>query len=140
MCILYIPHHFTRSTSNRMKRKSDFQSLTFCAWQVVQKNCRTFNRAIRNLAIKELFGYCQTGLVQALCVFLIISQGTDLINDPLRFAKFQELIAVQTGVSAAQQKLMFKYEEFRPDPMAPASSYPNTSVSGESQRERKTSF
>ena len=45
------------------------------------------------------------------------------------FAKFQELIAVQTGVSAAQQKLMFKYEEFRPDPMAPASSYPNTSVS-----------
>ncbi|KAK2571078.1 Serine/threonine-protein kinase TBK1 [Acropora cervicornis] len=25
-----------------------------------------------------------------------------------------------------QQMLMFKYEEFRPDPMAPASSYPNT--------------
>ncbi|XP_029201599.2 serine/threonine-protein kinase TBK1-like isoform X1 [Acropora millepora] len=42
------------------------------------------------------------------------------------FAKFQELIAVQTGVSARQQMLMFKYEEFRPDPMAPASSYPNT--------------
>ena len=62
------------------------------------------------------------------------------MNNPLRFAKFQELIAVQTGVSAAQQKLMFKYEEFRPDPMAPASLYPNTSVSGESQRERKTSF
>ena len=36
---------------------------------------------------------------------------------------------MQTGVSAAQQKLMFKYEEFRPDPMAPASSYPDTSVS-----------
>ena len=45
-----------------------------------------------------------------------------------RFAKFQELIAVQTGVSARQQMLMFKYEEFKPDPMAPASSYPNTSV------------
>lgn len=43
------------------------------------------------------------------------------------FAKFQELIAVQTGVSAAQQKLMFKYEEFTPEPMAPVSSYPNTS-------------
>ncbi|KAL9959562.1 hypothetical protein ACROYT_G032893 [Oculina patagonica] len=43
------------------------------------------------------------------------------------FAKFQELIAVQTGVSAAQQKLFFKYDEFRPDPMAPSSSYPNTS-------------
>lgn len=43
------------------------------------------------------------------------------------FAKFQELIAVQTGVSARQQMLMFKYEEFKPDPMAPASSYPNTS-------------
>ena len=24
--------------------------------------------------------------------------------------------------------LMFKYEEFKPDPMAPASSYPNTTV------------
>ncbi|XP_073228812.1 serine/threonine-protein kinase TBK1-like [Porites lutea] len=43
------------------------------------------------------------------------------------FAKFQELIAVQTGVSAAQQKPMFKYEEFKPEPMAPASSYPDTS-------------
>lgn len=43
------------------------------------------------------------------------------------FAKFQELIAVQTGVSAAQQKLFFNYEEFKPDPMAPASTYPNTS-------------
>lgn len=46
-----------------------------------------------------------------------------------RFAKFQELIAVQTGVSAAQQKLFFKYDEFKPDPMAPSSSYPITSVS-----------
>lgn len=46
-----------------------------------------------------------------------------------RFAKFQELIAVQTGVSAAQQKLFFKYDEFKPDPMAPSSSYPMTSVS-----------
>ena len=36
---------------------------------------------------------------------------------------------MQTGVSAAQQKLFFKYDEFRPDPMAPSSSYPNTSVS-----------
>ncbi|XP_027051194.1 serine/threonine-protein kinase TBK1-like [Pocillopora damicornis] len=43
------------------------------------------------------------------------------------FAKFQELIAVQTGVSAAQQKLFFKYDEFKPDPMAPSSSYPKTS-------------
>ncbi|XP_020631400.1 serine/threonine-protein kinase TBK1-like isoform X3 [Orbicella faveolata] len=43
------------------------------------------------------------------------------------FAKFQELIAVQTGVSAAQQKLFFKYDEFKPDPMAPSSSYPITS-------------
>ena len=57
-----------------------------------------------------------------------------------RFAKFQELIAVQTGVSAAQQKLMFKYEEFRPDPMAPASSYPNTSVSREKSVRTKDYF
>ena len=48
---------------------------------------------------------------------------------PYSFAKFQELIAVQTGVSAAQQKLFFKYDEFKPDPMAPSSSYPKTSVS-----------
>lgn len=54
-----------------------------------------------------------------------------------RFAKFQELIAVQTGVSAAQQKLMFKYEEFTPEPMAPVSSYPNTSVSKGSRSEHK---
>lgn len=43
------------------------------------------------------------------------------------FAKLQDLIAVHTGVSAAQQRFYFKYDEFKPNPMAPASTYPNTS-------------
>ena len=51
-----------------------------------------------------------------------------LIFSNHRLGKFQELIAVQTGVSAAQQKLYFKYEEFKPNTMAPAKEYPKTSV------------
>ena len=62
------------------------------------------------------------------------SKGPSTNNDwfcvnVARFAKLQDLIAVQTGVSAAQQRFFYKYNEFKPDPMAPSLSYPNTSVS-----------
>ncbi|KAJ7331255.1 dendritic cell proliferation [Desmophyllum pertusum] len=70
--------------------------------------------------------FCQERLLMSIQCTLHLFTKIYIKQDET-FAKFQELIAVQTGVSAAQQKLLFKYDEFKPDPMAPSSSYPNTS-------------
>ncbi|XP_046840740.1 serine/threonine-protein kinase TBK1-like [Xenia sp. Carnegie-2017] len=44
------------------------------------------------------------------------------------FARFQELVAIQTGVGARQQDLFFNNDVFKPSPMETVSSYPLTKV------------
>ncbi|XP_028410870.1 serine/threonine-protein kinase TBK1-like [Dendronephthya gigantea] len=47
-------------------------------------------------------------------------------NPEDNFARFQELVAIQTGVSARQQDLFYNNYTFKPCSMATVSTYPNT--------------
>lgn len=141
-------HVFTRYTWSQMKREC---ALFFCTFNHQDITCRVvkctsdwwyhwrltctfvrYNSAVkRENLLEDRSGYGPSPINGHKFLFCLkwFWQPCWLKSHFLyRFAKFQELIAVQTGVSARQQMLMFKYEEFRPDPMAPASSYPNTTV------------
>ncbi|CAB4008759.1 Serine threonine- kinase TBK1, partial [Paramuricea clavata] len=47
-------------------------------------------------------------------------------NPEDNFARFQELVAIQTGVSARQQDLFYNNDTFKPSSMVNASTYPDT--------------
>lgn len=75
-----------------------------------------FQAVQQNVEMKVIHLYC----AQSGTFHMIYANPDD------NFARFQELIAIQTGVSARQQDLFYNNDTFKPSSMENVSTYPNT--------------
>ena len=67
-------------------------------------------------------------MVMVMMIKMTIIKQTFFFLQFFSFARFQELIAIQTEVGARQQDLFYNNDTFKPSSMAKVSTYPDTTV------------